>query len=484
MKVLFLLPPSLDGKPPAERIFGCNYGIYRQPHIFLLYAATVLIQAGHEVIVRDFPSEGLEPSDFHLFLDGPSCDLVCFPTVFLSWKTDCLARETIRRKWPKANFVFFSTEPTARPDRFLASDTIVVRGEPERPLLAVVNALAEGQPVRGIPGISYLEDGTVQHGGRNAEVEELDELPFPDRYLLPVSDYMNPKLTARPFTAMVASRGCSFQCRFCVPNTLSFSREIEFKRGGHRGKPPVRLRSVANLVEECRLLAGQGYRSISFLDDQFVWGVERTIEFCKGIEPFGFQWSCLARADMLQDRQMLDWMKRAGCSYIDIGVESFDQAILDDIEKGCRLEQIYSAIERVREAGIEPEINVLIGASPLETPLTIEHTFREAVRLDVEYVLFSICTPFPHTRFEALAREKGWMIKPEYEGIDPMRDSFISYPHLSKHRLELIIRRLYWRFYLRPSYLMKRIRKITGWRDFLSKVRAALFLIASPGRRT
>ena len=67
MKILFLTPPPLDGALPAERIFGCNYGIYAQPNIFILYPATILKNAGHEVVCLDFPVTGQTRGDFERF---------------------------------------------------------------------------------------------------------------------------------------------------------------------------------------------------------------------------------------------------------------------------------------------------------------------------------------------------------------------------------------------------------------------------------
>ena len=84
MKILFLIPPPLDSKPAAERIFGCNYGIYTQPNIFILYPATVLQQAGRHVEVADFPIQGNTVADFERFAKKQDYDLIAFYTVFLS----------------------------------------------------------------------------------------------------------------------------------------------------------------------------------------------------------------------------------------------------------------------------------------------------------------------------------------------------------------------------------------------------------------
>jgi len=477
MKILFLIPPPLDGSPPAERIFGCNYGIYNQPNIFILYPATILKLAGHGVTFMDLPANGKTSADFKLFCKNQDFDVIFFYSVFLSKRTDILARNMIHSWNPRTKYVFMATEPTGNPNDFIDKNSIVIRGEPESRILPIIECLEQGKSLDGIDGISYVKSGKMIHQGGYSVVEDLDSLPFPDRTLLDSVYYHNPKLSYQPFTTMIASRGCSFNCYYCVPNSLSFAREIEYKRENHSGKPPVRLRSSENVITEFTQLAEKGYRSISFIDDQFVWGSKRTQEICEGIEPLGVEWSCLSRADMLQDKKVVRAMGRAGCRYVDVGIESFNQEILDYIGKDCKVDALYTAVRNLKEAGIEPELNILLGSCPLETTDTIERTFQETLRLDVDYVLFSVCTPFPYTLFHDKAMAEGWMIKSEYEAIDPIKESFISYPHLTKRQLDRIIKQLYIRFYFRPSYILKRMRKLKGLKDFFNKLKAALTIL-------
>ncbi|MEJ2705708.1 MAG: radical SAM protein [Sedimentisphaerales bacterium] len=477
MKILFLIPPPLDGARAAERIFGCNYAIYYQPNIFMLYPATILERAGHDITYMDFPANGKGTVDFEHLCKEQDFDIVFFYSVFLSKRTDIIARDMLHKENPKTRFIFIGTEPSANSSSFVDDNSIVIRGESESRVVPVVDALKNGTSLKAIPGISYTMNGEIVDQGGIEIIDDLDQLPIPDRTLLDSTRYNNPKLSSRPFAAMLTSRGCSFKCYYCVPNSLSFSREIGHKLIKAESKPPVRLRSPENIIAEVSYLAGAGYKSISFIDDQFVWGNKRAIEICEGIAPFGMEWSCLARADMLQDEDVVMAMARAGCKSIDIGIESFDQEILDYVQKDLKVETVYAAVKNLKRAGIEPELNILLASCPLETKETIERTFQEALRLDVEYVLFSICTPFPYTEFNRKANAEGWMIKPEYEPIDPIKESFISYPHLTKEELDRIIRRLYLRYYFRPAYIWKRLRKVRGFRDLLDKARAACTIL-------
>ncbi|MDD5775245.1 MAG: radical SAM protein [Candidatus Omnitrophica bacterium] len=471
MKIAFIVPPSLDTKPPAERIFGCNYGIYPQPNIFILYPATIVKNAGYNVSFLDFALGKTKAGDFREFFKSHKYDICVFYTVFLSKKNDLKARSILTEGNSDGKFIFLSTEPTANPQDFVSENSIVIRGEPESRILAVIEAL-EKNDFSHIPGISYMEDGRIRHNASAHVIEDLDILPFPDRTLLDRERYYNPKLSAVPFTTMIASRGCSFKCYYCIPNSLDFSREIEFKREHKESKPPVRLRSAQNVIKEFRMLARAGYKAVSFLDDQFVWGDKRTVEICEGIRDCNIQWSCLARADMLQNEAVVSSMAQAGCRNISLGIESFNQDILDYIGKGCKVELFYSAVRNLKKHGIEAVLNILLGASPLETVDTIEHTFRQVLLLDPDYVLFSVCTPFPYTKFNEIARKEGWMVKPEYEAIDPVMQAFISYPHLKKNDLEKIIKRLYLRYYFRPAYLVKKIQGIRTMGDLRNKLLA------------
>lgn len=480
MKILFLIPPALDKNPPAERIFGCNYGVYPQVNIFILYPATILKNAGYNVTFLDFPIENKDEEQFREFCSKNDYDIFIFYTVFLSKKNDLAARNILISSGRNVKFIFLATEPTANPEDFIGKNSIVIRGEPESRIVSVIKAL-ENEDMDNIPGISFMKNGSIVHNAGTQIIEELDSLPFPDRTLIKQAKYYNPKLSLQPFTTMVTSRGCSFKCYYCVPNSLDFAREIEFKRESKMLKPPVRLRSAQNVIEEFAELADSGYKSISFLDDQFVWGDRRTIEICEGIKDCNVEWSCMARADMLQNEEVVSAMADAGCKFIALGIESFNQDILDYISKGCKVGLFYSAIRNLKKFGIEVVLNILLGASPLENKATIEHTFREVLKLDPDYVLFSICTPFPYTVFHEKAKKEGWMIKPEYEAVDPMIESFISYPHLKKGELERIIKRLYFRYYFRPRYLYKRIRLIKTFRDLWNKIKAGwrIFRVSS-----
>ncbi|MGD0088844.1 MAG: radical SAM protein [Planctomycetota bacterium] len=478
MKATFLTPPPLDGALAAERIFGCNYGIYPSPNIFVLILAAILKETGFEVQLKDFAGGKRSREEFEASLAGDDSQLYLFYTVFLSKKTDLLARDIVRKYRPKARFVFLATEPTSGPEQFVAEDSVVVRGEPDDTVREAAPKIVRGEDLSQVLGISYWKDGRVIHNAPRPIIGDLDRLPFPDRSLTGGTAYYNPKLSRRPYTAIVASRGCANRCYYCVPNSLDFAREIEYRNlDKDRRKPPVRMRSAGNILAEIRQMKEAGYRSFFVLDDQFLWSEPRTLELMAGLKGLDMEWACLARVDRLLNEGIVKEMAEAGCALVALGVESFNQEILDYIKKDVKVEMIYKAVGNLKKYAIQSEINILLGSCPLETIGTIRHTVAEAIRLDADFALISVCTPFPHTEFNRLAREKGWMIAPEYQAIDPMKQSFISYPHLTRAQLEREVRRAYFRFYFRPSYILKRLRRLTGLRDLLAKLKAAASIL-------
>ena len=477
MKITFLMPPSLDGKREADRCYGCNYGIYFLPHLPTLYAATILHESGFEVKIEDFAAKRKKEEDFVEFISQDDSDVYVFFTVFLTEETDIRARQIIRSIREDAKFIYCGTQPTWNPNAFLdREDTFVVRGEPDFGVLDVVNVIKGEKSIDEVRGISFVKNREIKHNPFREPIKNIDAVPIPNRSLLDHSPYYNPKLSKTPHTAALTSRGCPFKCWYCVPNSLSFARELEYKRYCGKKSAP-RLHSVERVIEEFRKIAELGFKSVSIMDDEFIWSDDRTIAICEGIKDLNLEWSCLARPDFITEKSAKA-MAEAGCSYVDLGVESFDQEVLDAIRKDMKVEDIRKGIKILKDYGIEPEINVLLGATPVDTEEKIRKTIEEVEKLDVNYVLYSIASPFPGTDFYYAAKEKGWFVTEdkEYKPVDPSKEAIISYPHLTKEKLEELLSYAYRRHYFNPRYIFKQFKRIKSFKDFRNKANTAMNL--------
>lgn len=477
MKVTFLIPPVLDGTRDVDRCFGCNYSIYFLPLLPVLYSATILKDAGESVSIVDFPAHKKKKDDFLRFIEKDDSRVYVFYTVFLCQNTDLIARKLIRGVRKDARFIFCGPQATFAPEVFLDNqDTIAVRGECEFIAGYAAQAIKARSDLNAVAGISYFQDGRIIHNPAAPFIADIDQLPIPDRRLLDHRPYFNPKLRNVPHTAVLTSRGCYGKCWYCVPNSLSYARELEHKKL-HGSKPPARIHSAQRVIKEFADIARLGFKSVSVIDDEFLWDDKRTLQICEGIKGLGLEWSCLARADKINE-EIAKAMAEAGCAYVDLGTESFDEDVLQAIGKEMRPQDTKRAVEILKEYDIEVELNILFAATPKETESTIRKTIKEVKRLNVDYALFSIANPFPGTDFYSAAKKEGWMYYGDYVPVDSAKNSIISYPHLSKERLEKLISYAYLTYYFNPRYLLRQFLRVKNAKDFANKFSAGVNFFA------
>lgn len=459
MKLTFIEPPNLLAKMAVERVFGCTYSLYPIPNIFSLSNAALLEQEGFRVGYIDMANAGWRLARFKEFLKTDKSNAYVFYSVNLSQKPDIFAYGIIREVKPDVSIVFSGPAPTYFAGDFLRDkNTFVVRGETELTLLELAQYFKNGGNLKSISGLSFLENGKVIENVSRSLIKNLDELPFPARRLLNRNMYYNPKLPKGPFTVVQTSRNCSYRCIFCVPNSYNFARELEYRRYNN-AKPPVRVRSAENVIDEFKLLKEEGYKSVSIIDDQFLWDAERTISICSGIKGLGIDWGCLARADHIS-ANLAGCMEASGCRYIDIGVESFNQDVLDDIGKDLKTQDIYRAIGILKNRNILVKINLILGVSPLQTKDKIKTDIRKAKELDVDAVMFSLATPFPGTGFYQRAKLNNWFTAGDYYPESVQSKAVISYPGLSQRELDSIVKTANLSFYFSPKFLIKNLRQV------------------------
>ncbi len=442
MKIIFLSIDKIDGKN-VERIYGCSYSVYPTENLAISYASSILKKAGYQVMF--FAIDDIERTMI------PDAEIYLIHSVYQTIETDL---KLIKRIKNRRVFVF-GPAPTMNPENYLASKNIfVLRGEIEDILLSAIFNPAKTKSV------SFLKSGKVINNSSAGPILNLDKILFPDRELSK-QDYFNPKLAYKKNAHVMTSRGCAHSCYFCVPNSISWARELEWKRG-KRGKPPVIVRSVKNIVSEISELYANGFREFSFVDDQFIVGERRILQLLAEIKKLKINFGILARCDKLLNLKLVKSLAQAGCRYVDLGVESFDQKILNDIGKQLKKSDIYKSIKLLNRCKIEPKLNIMFGTSKLEDKKIINETITETLKLPLNYCMFSIATPFAGTEFAKFA-EKNKLIVSDIR--DPLKGS-VSYPHLSARELQKLNRYAYFKFYFRPRIIFSQIKKVKNFSIF------------------
>ena len=476
MLITFIVPPSLDGELPAERTAGCTRLVYPMPNIYELIVAAIL-EKDYDVHYRDFAYNNQKKKRLIKFLSTDKSDCYMLWCVNLSLETDLKTIQHIRTYRPDSWIVTMGPGVTYYTQKLLVDErVIIVRGEPELTVSELVRAISNEQNFNSINGISFFKDGNFHHNPVREPIKDLDSLPYPARHLIEKYHFTNPKLKKHPYTTVLTSRNCPFKCIYCVPSSLTFAREIEYRKNKER-KPPVSYRSPENVIEELNLLAQKGYRAIAFIDDNFIMNVERLRLICECVKNNGFSWGCQARADAITE-EIAKILRDSNCGFVDLGVESFNDEILEYIKKGITTEQIYNGINLLKKYNVPIKLNILIGTSPLETKETVKDTLRKSKELKISQVMFNIVSPFPGTEFYDLALENGWIAGGDYVPTDVQHRSILNFPNLSSKEMEKLLFRNNLSFFLRPSFIFKNIVRFSSFSDFktaLKAVRRKLF---------
>lgn len=472
MKITFLIPPPQHKERAAERTAGCTTMVYPMINIYELTVAALLEREGYTVSYEDFVLTGRNNQQLGDFLRSDSSDVYIFWSVNLSMKNDVEVSRLIRTCSPDAAIVYLGPAPTFYAKNFLTFEQqIVVRGEPEATVVELFRRLAAKESYTDVKGISFrTAEDKLQHNPTRELIRDLDSLPFPARHLISHIRYSNPKLKRSPYTSMITSRNCPFQCIYCVPSSLTFARELE-NRSVNGKKPFVSMRSPENVVEEIEMLANEGYKAIGFQDDNFIITEKRLRPIAAALRKHGIIWGCQARADAITE-EIARILGESGCRYVDLGVESFNDEILKYIKKGLTRVQIVNAITLLNKYDVPVKMNVLIGTSPLETKETIRDTLKMAIKLKADQVMINIVAPFPGTEFYTIAKQNNWIVGGDYVPTDVQHHSIISYPNLSQKEME---RLLFWyniRFFFRPRFIISQLRRFSSFSEFRMAIKA------------
>ncbi len=474
MKITFLTPPALDGHKPAERTAGCTRVVYDMPNIYELTVAAVLEKEGYSIYYKNFVLENASAEECFDFLEKDNSDCYVFWSVNLSIPTDCKVQNHIKKVNPDAFCIFLGPGATYFSSYFLSGgNSVVVRGEPEETIKELASIIKSKNDWTNIRGISFLDSvsGNIVSNPPRPLIPNLDELPFPAIHFIERHSFFNPKLKVSPYMSMVASRNCPFHCIYCVPSSLTFAREIEYKNHNNGKKPPIGFRSEENVIAEIEYLASKGYKAIGFMDDNFIVTKKRLKAIGDTLKKHGITWGCQARVDAI-DEDIARMLQEYNCRYVDLGVESFDPEVLKYIKKGITPEQIHESIVLLKKYNVPVKLNILIGTSPLETEESIKNTFREAKKLKVDQIMFNIVSPFPGTEFYDLAKANGWIEGGEYIPTDVQRNSILNYPSLSSAQMEKLLFRNNLLFFLSPGFIKRNIASFSSFKEFKSALKA------------
>ncbi len=413
---LLLVSPISRYEPPAYLPYG------------LLCIAAFLREHGYEVGIYDRNADKTDLTEVLKRYRPKAVGVSCLSGPVIKDGID-ISKE-IKRESPDTFVIWGGLHPTLFPAQVLKEEYIdfVVMGEGEKTALELMQKIRKPQEYKNIKGLAYKEKGKIKINGPREFIKNLDELPFPAWDLVNIKKYFQKKFYANKVLTLMTSRGCPYGCTFCYNQTVNQRRWR-----GH---------SAQKMVEEIEYLKSRyNIDGIFFFEDNFDAKRSRIDEFCKKLiqSKINLRWQHLSRVNYAHlDRLKLE--KEAGCMYIEYGVESGSQRILDFIKKEQNIDQIIQAFENCQKVGIRTNALFMIGL-PTETKEDVDATVRLLESLPAHFSVCAIYKPYPGTElYNYCLKHKNLKIPETLEksaqafscGSTEMNMSEISSAHLQK----------------------------------------------------
>ena len=261
---------------------------------------------------------------------------------------------------------------TILPDEGLKIGDYVFKGEGERSLL------------------DFLENGPTGRIYEAKPLLDLDEIP------LPTEDMINKFYVKREFFTIMTSRGCPYNCTFCLDKKYTFNK--------------VRYHSPAYVCDLIEMLGKSfGIRNFFIGDDIFISDKKRVMEICQEIKKRLLKIKFTVQTHSgIDDLELYQEMKDAGFVRICLGVESGSNEVLRAMNKQQTVEQARKTVEIIKKAGLEAHTNFMVG-NILESEESLKATLELAEELGPPGFV-SYAQPFPGTKFYEVCSQYGRLI--------------------------------------------------------------------------
>ena len=369
---------------------------FRQPYppYGTMLAASIMRNAGFEVAIFDSNlAEG--PADIKAHIETFKPDyLVVFDDNFNYLSKMCL---TVMRdaafqliqygKTAGCKVLVNSSDATDHPEMFLAAGAdIVMLGESEMTLYELLTD--DLQHKEQCQGVAFLKDGSLFKTPRRSIFKELDTLPIPAWDLVNLEPYKKIWQASHGFFSLniATTRGCPFKCNWCAKPIY-----------GNR----YHSRSPQSVVEELKvLMPDYGATHFWVCDDIFGLKPGWVKEFSALLKAENLRpkLKIQCRADLLLREDTIDDMVAAGLDEVWIGAESGSQKILDAMDKGTTVEQIYKVTRLLKSKGVKVCFFLQYGYLG-ETAADINLTLKMVQDLMPHNIGISVSYPLPNTGF-------------------------------------------------------------------------------------
>jgi len=366
------------------------------PPLGTLYAASLMRENGYEV--RLFDTNLLDnpnsiepviqmqlPEYLVIYDDGFNyLTKMCLTTM----RDACFDMIAIGKKYG-CKVLVCSSDSTDHAAEYLEKGAdFIILGEGELTLLELVNTLERGENTDDIAGIVSVQNGIITANPKRTVLQNLDELPIPAWDLVDMNEYkLIWRESGQKFTLNIATtRGCPYKCNWCAKPI--YGNRYNTHSAAY----------IANHIEFLR--SSYGVRRFWMCDDIFGLKPNWVRSFNDELKNrrLNIRYYIQSRVDLLLKEDMIDLLAESGLEEVWVGAESASQKILDAMDKGTKVEQIYEATNLLKQKDIRVAFFLQFGYLG-ENGDDILKTIGMVKDLMPDNIGISVSYPLPGTKF-------------------------------------------------------------------------------------
>jgi radical SAM superfamily enzyme YgiQ (UPF0313 family) len=478
MRLAFVYPPFFHKKfnenlPTVDDEFGIF------PHIGFGWVAAAAKPTGAEVRLFDAAAARLSYDQVLRLVQEFNPDVLCFAAHALQTFRDMLVWAQRMKQDTGLPILVGGYEAKVYPFEIMEHGCFdfVCCGEALTFIPPFLDAFQNGKGYERVPDLVYRRNAQATFTMAAPHLP-FREHPAPDRSIFPNHLYYSHVSQRKNFTIGMSQVGCPYPCSFCSMRYTGFDART--------------AQQVVDEMEHDNRV--NGIREFDWFDPVLLFDRQRALDMAKEMQrrKLDVVWSTRTRVDTLSfhrtdgepDEELIAELAASGCRRLFLGLESGDDGVLANMKKRQEVKNQKKVLDCVVAHGIRPLGFFMVGA-PGDTIQTVKKTIRYACTLPLEYAQFTLTMLKPHSELEHkyIVPATGVDYWREYvRGTVEERLLPTPWTDLTRAQQEKLARRAYLRFYLRPGYIWRVIRRIESSEELVRYVRVALQLAIRPVR--
>ena len=469
MEITLINPPEKlrvwAGIPKAHA-----HGVYCFPPLGLMYLQAAVEKRSHyRVEICDPVVDDLDYPDFEEMLKRYALDMVGITAFTHSLPDVQMTINLVRKLNPSATIVVGGPHPSMFPDYAMGLEGIdaICTGDGEDAWLEMVKRKDAGKDFSEISGVWWKDSsGAVIKNEERKSTRNLTAYPWPDRGRSRFRDYYLPGTKEPIVTTAITSRGCPHSCPFC----LTYKKQY-------------RIRDIDDILDEIEHCLSMGITGVHFIDDLFTPNSQWVMKFCDGIERRGLKFSWGYKTTIAgTTREQIRRCRETGCSKIHFGVESTNNEGLDVWGKHCDTDDVHRVFQWCREEGVRSIAYIMLAGPHEHTLEAAVHNVDEMMKLDADFAVFAVFSPYPGTDSFADGAKLGLYEADVWDKL--MKDPLcgVQVPvcweeHLSQAEILDLLKIAHRKFYMRPKFIARQVLGLKNGSEFKRLTMAALSLV-------